>query len=51
MGKTSLLAKVPSIIVPEEWNVLINPAHPDISSVKATKVRKWIYDMRLIHRK
>ena len=46
-GKSSLLAKVPSIIVPEEWNVLINPAHPDFVSVKATKVRKWLYDMRL----
>lgn len=43
----TLLAKVPSIIVPEEFNVLLNPAHPEIGSVKATVVRKWLYDARL----
>lgn len=48
-GKGSLLAKVPSIIVPEEWNVLVNPMHPDIGTVQAGKVRKWLYDMRLAH--
>lgn len=46
-GKTTLLAKVPSVIVPEELNVLVNPAHPDISHVKAVKTRKWTYDQRL----
>lgn len=45
-GKSALLA-VPSIIVPEEMNVLINPAHADAAKIKATKVRKWTYDPRL----
>lgn len=45
--KSTLLARVPSIVVPEEINVLINPAHPDASSVRASKVRKWHYDARL----
>jgi RES domain-containing protein len=44
---SSLLAKVPSIIVPEEFNVLLNPAHPDIGAVTTTVVRKWLYDARL----
>jgi RES domain-containing protein len=44
----SLLARVPSVIVPEEFNVLINPAHPDAGSLKAIKVRKWLYDTRLM---
>ena len=44
-----LLAKVPSIIVPEEFNVLLNPAHPDIGAVTATVVRKWLHDARLRH--
>jgi len=48
-AKTSLLARVPSIIVPEEWNVLVNPAHPDAAAIKAVKVRKWTYDARLTH--
>jgi RES domain-containing protein len=43
----TLVAEVPSVIVPEEANILINPAHPDIGKVKATKVRKWTYDFRL----
>ena len=43
----TLLAFVPSVIVPEERNCLINPAHADISKVKATTLRKWIYDARL----
>lgn len=38
---------VPSIVVPEEQNILINPAHPDAALIKATKVRKWLYDSRL----
>jgi RES domain-containing protein len=46
-GGASLLARVPSVVVPEEFNLLINPAHADIADVKAEKVRKWLYDARL----
>lgn len=45
-SNSSLLARVPSVIVPEDVNVLVNPNHPDISKVKAVKVRKWLYDSR-----
>jgi RES domain-containing protein len=43
----TLLARVPSVIVPEEFNVLINPRHPSIAQVRSAKVRKWWYDLRL----
>ncbi len=43
----SLLAEVPSAIVPEETNVLINPQHAEAASLRITKVRRWTYDMRL----
>lgn len=43
----SALLIVPSVIVPEEANVLINPAHADAASLTARKVRKWLYDPRL----
>lgn len=46
-GRASLLARVPSVVVPEEFNVLINAAHADIGTVKAQKIRKWLYDSRL----
>jgi RES domain-containing protein len=45
-GATAIL-RVPSVIVPEEENILINPAHPDTARIKATKVRRWLYDPRL----
>lgn len=38
---------VPSAIVPEEMNFLINPKHADAKAIKARKLRKWTYDMRL----
>ena len=47
-AKTSSLLLVPSAIVPEESNVLINPDHPDSNKITASKVRKWVYDPRLV---
>jgi RES domain-containing protein len=43
----SLIAVVPSVIVPEECNILLNPTHPNVSGLRATKVRKWTYDNRV----
>lgn len=47
--RTALLL-VPSVIVHEETNLLINPAHPDARGIKAQKVRKWLYDPRMIRK-
>jgi RES domain-containing protein len=44
----SALLRVPSVIVPDEYNVLINPRHSDSRSIRAVKIRKWLYDPRLI---
>jgi RES domain-containing protein len=44
----SALLVVPSIVVPEESNILINPLHPDASGLTAAKLRKWRYDERLL---
>lgn len=44
---SSCILEVPSIIVPEELNVLINPAHADARRIVAVKVRKWLYDARI----
>ena len=40
------IAIVPSVVVPEEVNVLINPRHPDASRIGARKLRRWVYDPR-----
>jgi RES domain-containing protein len=45
-GSSALLV-VPSVIVREECNVLINPAHADIARITAVKQRRWLYDPRL----
>ncbi len=46
---SSALLQVPSAIVPEEFNVLINPRHPAMAkgAIKAFKERRWQYDSRL----
>lgn len=46
----SALLLVPSVIIPEEWNVLINPRHADAVGLKATVSRPWAYDPRLVAR-
>lgn len=46
-GSQSALLTLPSALVPEEYNILINPAHPDTCGLSARKVRKWLYDPRL----
>ena len=38
---------VPSIIVPEEFNAVINPTHPDAGRITARVVRQSVYDPRL----
>jgi RES domain-containing protein len=43
----TLLAEVPSIVVPEETNVLINPQATEMRLVKVQKVRRWDFDTRL----
>lgn len=43
------LMRVPSAIVPEECNVLINPLHADTARIAVRKVRKWAYDPRLAY--
>lgn len=45
-GKTAI-AEVPSVVVPEESNLLINPRAADAPKLKSAKVRKWTYDFRL----
>lgn len=45
-GATALLA-VPSVIVPEETNVLLNPRHADAIHLTAQIVRPFEFDLRL----
>ncbi len=41
VGRESLIAEVPSVIVPEESNLLLNPRHPAHGELVAEIVRPW----------
>lgn len=43
-----LLLKVPSVIVPEEYNYLMNPLHPKSNKVKIVKSAPFNFDERLL---
>lgn len=43
----SLLLRVPSAVIMHEFNILINPTHPDMKFVDILEVESFIYDERL----
>ncbi|MGH7523538.1 MAG: RES family NAD+ phosphorylase [Gemmatimonadales bacterium] len=46
-GKTAVL-KVPSAPVHEEWNVLLNPRHPEFHRIREAGSRRFRFDQRLV---
>lgn len=46
-GKSLLLA-VPSVIVPDTTNVLLNPLHPDVGQARIASVATHPFDPRLL---
>lgn len=46
-GSTAILV-VPSAVIPEELNVLVNPGHPDASQVRTVTTRPFVFDLRLL---
>jgi RES domain-containing protein len=45
--KESLILKVPSAIIQEEYNCLANPLHPDFKKIKIIKTKSFWPDERL----
>ena len=46
-GSTALLT-VPSALVPETFNVLLNPAHQDAKRIVVTRISEHVIDQRLL---
>lgn len=47
-SNASALLLVPSVVIPQASNVLINPLHPDVRLIKAKKIEEFSYDPRLV---
>jgi RES domain-containing protein len=43
----TLIIKVPSTVITEEFNYLINPAHMDSKDIKIIDVKDFVYDVRI----
>jgi RES domain-containing protein len=46
-GKTAIL-RVPSVVVPGEWNFLLNPAHRDFARIRIGGAMAFPFDPRLL---
>ena len=46
-SSSELLLKVPSVLVPNEYNYLINPVHADSKHFKILQIEKYLFDQRL----
>lgn len=42
-----LIIRLPSVIIPGEWNFIINPLHADKSAIKLLNVSDFAYDVRI----
>jgi RES domain-containing protein len=45
-GERSLLLEVPSVLVPETWNVLVNPQHSEFKLLKIAMQYDHAFDVR-----
>jgi RES domain-containing protein len=45
---TSAVLRVPSVIVPSEWNYLMNPLHPDFTNIAIGPKQPLKFDPRLM---
>lgn len=43
----SLILRVPSAVIPQEWNVLLNPQHSEMNRVEILSVEPFGFDKRL----
>lgn len=46
-GMKSAVLSVPSAIVPQEQNLLLNPQHPDFQKIKLLRTEDFVFDPRI----
>ena len=47
LKRTHLVIKIPSTVIPEEYNFLINPNHPRHPDCRVTRRKDFVYDVRI----
>lgn len=45
--KENSIIKIPSAVIAQEYNFLINPLHPDIAKCKILSITDFVYDVRI----
>jgi RES domain-containing protein len=45
--RRTMVLRVPSVVVPSEFNYLLNPAHPDFRAIRVTVRERFVFDPRL----
>ncbi len=48
-SRRSLGLVVPSVVIPDERNLLLNPEHPDLTSIQVAGPQPFQWDPRLFH--
>jgi RES domain-containing protein len=46
-SRSSLALRVPSVPIPREWNVLINPLHPRRADIQIDAPEPFVFDERM----
>jgi hypothetical protein len=46
-GQASVVLKVPSVVVPVEFNYIINPLHPDVKRIRRSEPGSFTLDSHL----
>ena len=47
-SRCSAVLAVPSAVIPDELNYLLNPQHPDFSKIEIGEARAFVTDLRLL---
>lgn len=47
LAAASPIIKIPSTVIPEEFNYLLNPSHADSRDFRLLDVRDFVYDVRI----
>ncbi len=51
LANRTLLLRVPSAVVEDEFNVLINPSHPEFKRIRPHRPERFVLDQRLLGKK